>query len=169
MPRWPKIAVAARKPRSWWRPVVCERPDAMCEPRYSGGSSCPVQRSMRCRSSGSMQSDTHTRSVRSSTARSTRAPPDEQDSISRSGMGGAELVEQPVERQRLGVHAGPPAVGLRARLDEVAVVVPLDVADVVLVEQRQHLALDVRVRLGDAEVEHLLVAGTRPATPAAPT
>ncbi len=34
--------------------------------------------------------------------------------------------------------------------------VPLDVADVVLVEQRQHLVADVRVRLRDADVEHLL-------------
>ena len=33
----------------------------------------------------SIQSETHTRSVRSSTPRSTRAPPEEQDSISRPG------------------------------------------------------------------------------------
>ncbi len=46
-----------------------------------------------------------------------------------------------------------------AGLDEVAVVVPLDVVDVVLVEEGEHLALDVRVRAGVGEVEHLLVAG----------
>ena len=36
--------------------------------------------------------------------------------------------------------------------------VPLEVADVVLVEDRRHLAQDVLVRLGDPEVEDLLVA-----------
>ena len=36
--------------------------------------------------------------------------------------------------------------------------VPLDVADVVLVQQRQYLSLDVRVRARNAEVEHLLRA-----------
>ena len=73
-------------------------------------------------------------------------------------MGVADLVEQAVEREGLGVHTGPVPVGLRAGLDEVAVVVPLDVADVVLVEQRQHLSLDVRVRARNAEIEHLLRA-----------
>ena len=53
------------------------------------------------------------------------------------GVGGADLVEQPVDGQGLAVHGRPPGIRLAARLDEVAVVVPLEVADVVLVEQRQ--------------------------------
>ena len=59
------MAVAARKSSSWRAPVVCEGPEAMCEPSNSGGSSWLVQLSICWRSCGSMQSETQTRSVRS--------------------------------------------------------------------------------------------------------
>ena len=55
------------------------------------------------------------------------------------------------------MHARTPG-GCRAGVDQVAVVVPLDVADGVGLEQRHHLVADVGVGLRDAEVEHLLVA-----------
>ena len=138
----------------------------MCEPRYSGGTSwrgpaqhaLPVVRIDVVRDPHPVGALQHCQ-VDPGPAR--RAGLDLQLRVRC-----AELVEQAVERQRLGVDAGPSAVGLGARLDEVTVVVPLDVADVVFVEQRQDLALDVRVRPGDAEVEHLLVAGLdRPPRP----
>ena len=70
-------------------------------------------------------------------------------------MGGLDLVDQPVHRLGLGVYPGPPErVG--AGVNEVAVVVPLDVADVVLRQHREDLVSDVGVALGDAEVDHLL-------------
>ena len=50
--------------------------------------------------------------------------------------GGLDLVQQPVEGQRLLVHAGS-AGRLGAGVDQVAVVVPLDVADVVLAQDRE--------------------------------
>ncbi len=158
MPRWPNTAVAARKPRSWTRPVVCDRPEAMCAPINSGGISWAVQRVMCWRSNGSMQSETHTRSVRSSTPRSTRASARRARLDLQAWVGGADLVEQAVEGERLVMHPGPVTVDLRAGLDEVAVVVPLDEVDVVFVDERQDVLLDVLVRLGDADVEHLLVA-----------
>ena len=86
MPRCPNAAVAARKDRSWVRPVVWERPEAMWEPIISGGSSWAVQRSICCRSRGSMQSEAQTRSQRVITSRSMRPPPEAQDSISRSPL-----------------------------------------------------------------------------------
>ena len=127
MPNEPNSAVPARKPRSWVRPVVCACGGPTWLPTSSGGSSWPVHRWICCRSSGSMQSLAQTRSVRSRTSRSTRRPPDEHDSISTPGVAGAQLVEQPVERDGLGVHAGPP-VRAAARVEQVAVVVPLQVA-----------------------------------------
>ena len=49
------------------------------------------------------------------------------------------------------------AVRCGAGVDQVAVVVPLDVGDVVLAENRGHPFQDVVVRLGDPQIEHLLV------------
>ena len=72
-----------------------------------------------------------------------------------AGMQRAQLVEQPVDGQRLPVHPRRSPV---AGVDEVAVVVPLEVPDRVLGEQGVEPLEDVRVRLGDGEVEHLLVA-----------
>ena len=90
--------------------------------------------------------------------RSTRAPPDEQDSISRAGCSARISSSNRYTARVCACTAGPPAIRLAARLDEVAVVVPLDVRDVVLGEQGQDLALHVLVRPGDGQVEHLLVA-----------
>ena len=66
-------------------------------------------------------------------------------------MAGAQLVEQPVDGERLVV----------GRRDEVAVVVPLEVRDVVLGQQGVEPLEDVRVRLRDRDVEPLLVAPRR--------
>ena len=84
-------------------------PEAMWEPISSGGTSCAVQRWIVWRSSGSMQSETQTRSVRSRMPRSTRPPPDEQRLDLDPGVGGLQLVEQPVDGQRLRVDAGRPS------------------------------------------------------------
>ena len=73
-------------------------------------------------------------------------------------MGGLDLVDQPVERQGLIVDAGP-AARLGAGVHQVPVVVPLDVADLVLGEDREDRVPDVRVAVRDAEVDHLLVSG----------
>ena len=69
-------------------------------------------------------------------------------------MGAAQLVEQPVQRERLVVR--------RARgVDEVAVHVPLEEPDLVLVEQREQCVAHVLVRVRAAQVEHLLVPPRR--------
>ena len=70
----------------------------------------------------------------------------------------AQLVEEPVEGQRLPVHGGAARV---RHVDQVAVVVPLEEGDVVLVEQRQQLVAHVGVGRGHLEVEHLLVPPLR--------
>ena len=80
------------------------------------------------------------------TPRSIRDPPDEQDSISRPGWAALQLLDEPVERQRLGVYAGCATAGLVTGIDEVPVVVPLDGGDVVFLEQRQHLIAHMGVR-----------------------
>ena len=67
------------------RPVVWAVPAPTCDPRYSGGTSSAVQRSIVKRSSGSLVSEGQTRCTRSSTPASMRAPPDEHDSISTAG------------------------------------------------------------------------------------
>lgn len=54
-------------------------------PRNSRGSSWAVQRFIVWRSRESMQSETQIREQRLMTPRSTRPPPEEQDSISTSG------------------------------------------------------------------------------------
>jgi len=46
-------------------------------------------------------------------------------------MRGSQLVQQPIEGERLVVHPGPPGRGM-AGVDQVAVVVPLQVRDVVV-------------------------------------
>ena len=72
-------------------------------------------------------------------------------------VGCPELVHQPVDGVGLGVHARASGGG-RAGVDQVAVVVPLDVADVVLGKHREHGVADVVVAVGQAEVDDLLVA-----------
>jgi hypothetical protein len=71
-------------------------------------------------------------------------------------MTGAQLVEQRVHRERLGVRAC--GAGRTRSLDVVAVHVPLDVGDVVIAQQCVELAEDVCERVGVGEVEHELVA-----------
>src|SRR5674476_374861 len=72
-------------------------------------------------------------------------------------MGRLDLVHQAVYGLRLRVHAGLPA-RLRTGIEKVAVVVPLDVRDVVLGEHREDRITDVGVAVWDPEVEDLLVA-----------
>ena len=85
MPKWPSRAVAARKSSRWVRPVVCATGPPRWAPSISGGTSSEVQRWIRCRSTASMVSLGHTRSVRVSTSRSIRPPPLAQVSISSRG------------------------------------------------------------------------------------
>ena len=85
MPNEPNSAVPARNDRSCVRPVVCARGAPTWLPTSSGGISWLVHRWICWRSSGSMKSLPQTRSVRSRTPRSTRAPPEEHDSISSPG------------------------------------------------------------------------------------
>ena len=158
MPRWPKIAVLARNDRSSLRPVVCERSEAMCAPRYSGGASCAVQRIMDCRSCGSLLSETQTRSVSSSTPRSTRAATRRARLDLEVRVRLAQLSQQAIERQGLLVHHRATSALAVAGLGEIAVVVPLDVVDPVLVEDREHLALHVLVRSRRGEVQNVLRA-----------
>jgi hypothetical protein len=70
----------------------------------------------------------------------------------------AELVQQPVERLGLGVDTGVAGVSCA---EQVTVVVPLDVGDVVLGQQRVQSAEDVVVGVRVAQVEDLLVAEGR--------
>ena len=125
IPKWPNSAVAARNERSCVRPVVCARGGPTCEPTSSGGSSSCVQRWIDWRSSASLVSLAHTRSVRARIPRSTRAPPDEQLSISTAGWRARSSSSSRYVGERLLV---------RGR-DEVAVVIPLEVRDVVLGQQ----------------------------------
>ena len=85
MPECANSVVARRSDRSVRRPVVCDSSSPMCEPMSSGGTMSRVQRSMRARSTGSLQSDAQRREVRPRMPRSTRPPPDAHVSISRSG------------------------------------------------------------------------------------
>ena len=55
------------------------------------------------------------------------------------------------------MHPGPPG-GLSAGIDEVAIVVPLDVGDLVFVQDGAHGVANVRIALRDAQVQGLLVA-----------
>jgi hypothetical protein len=70
---------------------------------------------------------------------------------------GPQLVQEPVDRQRVPVHPGH-AGRLVTGVDQVTVVVPFEVADVVLGEQRVQPLQEVGVDLGPAEVENLLEA-----------
>ena len=76
-----------------------------------------------------------------------------------------ELGHQPVGRQGLGVHPGA-SVGVGAGLEQVAVVVPLEVGDRVLVQESHHLVAHVRVGLRHTQIEHLLPAGLDGQAPA---
>ena len=68
----------------------------------------------------------------------------------------AQVVEQPVHGLGLQMHTGPTPV---PRLREVAVVVPLEIADgPVLGQQRVQSVQDVCVGVGVGQVEHLLMA-----------
>ena len=71
----------------------------------------------------------------------------------------AERRHQPVGGERLLVDRC--AAAREPRLDEVAVVVPLHGVDRVLADDRRHPFEHVVEGLGDRQVEHLLVAGTR--------
>ena len=73
------------------------------------------------------------------------------------GVACAQLVEQRVQGERLGVGAGP--AGRRGGLHVVAVHVPLDEGDVVVAEQRVEATEHLGVGGGVGEVEHELVAG----------
>jgi len=59
------------------------------------------------------------------------------------------------------VHRRPAIRSRTARVDEITVVVPLEVADLVLVEQRDERRPQVVVAVGVGEVEHLLLAARR--------
>ena len=71
------------------------------------------------------------------------------------GTGGAQLVEQPVEGKGLPVRRRSAVVG---RIGEVAVVVPLEVVDGVLLEQAQQAVAHLGVGRLVLEVQHLLRA-----------
>ena len=161
MPRWPNSAVAARNDRSC-APAGGVRTAAMptWEPMNSGGTQLrrPALDGAAA-PAGRCSRETQTRSVRSRTPRSTRAPPEEQDSISRPGCRRSQLVDAAGRRPRSG-RARP---GGRRRagsgVDQVAVVVPLDVVDAVLRRAAPSICVeDVVVGLRDGQVEHLLVA-----------
>ena len=57
-------------------------------------------------------------------------------------MGGLELVQQPIDRERLLVHPGP-TLRLGPGVDQVPVVVPLDVLDRVLGQDGQDRVADI--------------------------
>ena len=137
MPRCPNRAVAQRSDSGMYRPVWCENGADTCAPRYSGGTSWPVQRWIGCRASASVMSEVQTRSIRSSMARSIRPPPAAHDSHSTAGMPLAQPVEQRVDGQRLVVRGGGARPRRRSGVDDVAVAVPLDVGDRVLRQQRR--------------------------------
>jgi hypothetical protein len=134
MPKWPNSAVAPRKARDVVRPVVCVVGGPMWAPMSSSGTSSDVQRWICWRSSGSLLSLVQIRSVRARIAR-----------VGARSAGGAaldldvrvhraQLVEERVEPAYLPVHARTPVTG--HRLEQVAVLVPLEERDVVLGEQR---------------------------------
>ncbi len=75
-----------------------------------------------------------------------------------TGVAGPQLVQQPVHGRGLRVHARLPG-GAVPGLDQVPVVVPLQVGEGVLGDDRVQPLQDVGVRLRVPEVEHLLVPG----------
>jgi len=85
MPKCPNSAVTPRSDIGMYRPVWCENAADTCAPRYSGGTSWPVQRWIGCRASASVMSEAQTRCTRSRMARSMRPPPAAQDSHSTPG------------------------------------------------------------------------------------
>ena len=122
--------------------VAADQLRAAAAARSSAGS--PAARA------ASLVSEAQTRSVRSRMPRSTRAPPEEHDSISRPGCRAAQLVQQPVDRQGLGADACRAGTPCRRRavqrLVQVPVVVPLEVVDADLVDQR----VEPSEQVGDA-------------------
>ena len=66
-------------------------------------------------------------------------------------------VKQAVERKRLQVANGTARCGV-ARLEQIAIVIPLEVRGSHRGDERVQPLLDVRVRLGMREVQHLLRA-----------
>ena len=77
-----------------------------------------------------------------------------------SRVTGLELVEKAVERERVLVHPAD-AAGPAAGIHEVAVVIPLQVGDRVLVEQGVQSRRDVVVRVRMGEIEDLLLPRRR--------
>ena len=72
-----------------------------------------------------------------------------------AGMGRLERVEEPVRGEGLFVHRGAAGVAV---LQQVPVLVPLEVADVVLAQQRIHAVVDVLPGVRVDEVNDVLVA-----------
>ncbi len=137
--------------------------------RRDSSGACPSARAARrarCtagssrRSSGSRLSLVQMRSVRSRMPRSTRAPPDAQLSISRPGC---DAFSSSSSRYSARVWSCTRATALRAAagVDQIAVVVPLEVGDRVLVEQRVQSFGDVGVGLGVARGREPAAAGRR--------
>ena len=155
-PKWPNSAVAARNASDWVRPVVWACGGPTWQPITDGGISVEAWRWIVWRSSASLQSLVHTRSVRVRMPRSIRAPPDEQLSISTPGW---RARSSSSSRYRASVWAWVPARPVDVGgLHVVAVHVPLDEGDVVVAEQRVEAAEHLGEGVGVGEVEHELVA-----------
>lgn len=67
-----------------------------------------------------------------------------------------DFLQQRIERQCLPVHTCTSTLQLVSGLNEVPVVVPFDVVQLVLGQEREDLLPDVFVRLGDADVKGVL-------------
>ena len=164
MPKWPSSAVAARNSSRCVRPVVWATGPPRWAPSISGGTSSEVQRWIRCRSTASMVSlrpdpvgaGEHLRG-RSGRRRWRRSRSPGRDA-------------RPAARRAAGrtpasaVHGRPPGVG---DVDQVAVVVPLEVGDVVLLEQAQqrvaHVGVGARAPGGRAPAGAATRAAVAPA------
>jgi len=72
-------------------------------------------------------------------------------------MGGLDFVNKPVERQRLLMDPWP-AVGPSAGINQVTIVIPLDVADLVLGKDVEDRISNIGIALRDSQVDHLLVS-----------
>ena len=67
---------------------------------------------------------------------------------------GAQVVEEPQEGESLPMHGGSPGVG---DVDEIAIVIPLEERDVVLVQQGEQGVADMGVGVRVLQVQDLLV------------